>query len=153
MVLWSSGWSFLLVALFYGLTDMPGWRAWAYPFVAIGANAIFVPAAYGGLGMSYRLYLAVVRIIAEACASTGIIYSTTFNGLKSLIARLGTQDFPRVRMGIAPDHPIQDTARFVLQPFPRGAREELDRMLWRAADAVEAILSEGIDRAMALFNE
>ena len=52
---------------------------------AIGANAIFVPAAYGGLGMSYRLYLAVVKIIAEACASTGIIYSTTFNGLKSLI--------------------------------------------------------------------
>jgi acyl-CoA dehydrogenase len=52
---------------------------------AIGANAIFVPAAFGGLGMSYRLYLAVVKIIAEACASTGIIYSTTFNGLKSLI--------------------------------------------------------------------
>jgi alkylation response protein AidB-like acyl-CoA dehydrogenase len=51
----------------------------------IGANAIFVPPAYGGLGMSYRLYLAVVKIIAEACASTGIIYSTTFNGLKSLI--------------------------------------------------------------------
>src|SRR5260370_6825335 len=51
----------------------------------IGANAIFVPTAYGGLGMSYRLYLAVVKIIAEACASTGIIYSTTFNGLKSLI--------------------------------------------------------------------
>src|ERR1700694_4619562 len=52
---------------------------------AIGANAIFVPAAYGGLGMSYRLYLAVVKIIAEGCGSTGLIYSTTFNGLKSLI--------------------------------------------------------------------
>src|ERR1700719_3218689 len=51
----------------------------------IGANAIFVPAAYGGLGMSYRLFLAVVKMISEACASTGIIYSTTFNGLKSLI--------------------------------------------------------------------
>src|SRR5437764_9215096 len=35
---------------------------------AIGANAIFVPAAYGGLGLSYRLFLAVVKIIAEACA-------------------------------------------------------------------------------------
>src|SRR5207237_4848607 len=52
---------------------------------AIGANAIFVPAAYGGLGLSYRLFLAVVKIIAEACASTGIVYSTTFNGRKSLI--------------------------------------------------------------------
>jgi acyl-CoA dehydrogenase len=57
---------------------------------AIGANAIFVPAAYGGLGLSYRLFLAVVKIIAEACASTGIVYSTTFNGLKSLID-IGTE--------------------------------------------------------------
>src|SRR3989440_12240167 len=70
---------------------------------AIGANAIFVPAAYGGLGMSYRLYLAVVKIIAEACASTGIIYSTTFNGLKSLID-VGSEEqkrrlLPRIAAG------------------------------------------------------
>src|SRR5437763_2677670 len=70
---------------------------------AIGANAIFVPAAYGGLGMSYRLYLAAVKIIAEACASTGIIYSTTFNGLKSLID-IGTPEqkqrlLPRIAAG------------------------------------------------------
>src|SRR5437763_13872354 len=49
---------------------------------AIGANAIFVPAAYGGLGMSYRLYLAVVKIIAEDRGATRILYSTTLNGLK-----------------------------------------------------------------------
>jgi acyl-CoA dehydrogenase len=70
---------------------------------AIGANAIFVPAAYGGLGMSYRLYLAVVKMISEACASTGIIYSTTFNGLKSLID-MGTAEqrqrfLPRIAAG------------------------------------------------------
>jgi acyl-CoA dehydrogenase len=69
----------------------------------IGANAIFVPAAYGGLGMSYRLYLAVVKMISEACASTGIIYSTTFNGLKSLID-MGTAEqkqrfLPRIAAG------------------------------------------------------
>lgn len=74
------------------------------------------------------------------------------NGLKSIIARLGTQDFPRLRLGIAPDHPVQDMARFVLQPIPRSAREEVDRMLWTAADAVESFLIDGIDRAMGKFN-
>ena len=74
------------------------------------------------------------------------------NGLKSIIARLGTQEFPRVRMGIAPDHPVDDLARFVLQPFPRAARDEVDKMLWTAADAVESILVEGVEAAMQRFN-
>jgi PTH1 family peptidyl-tRNA hydrolase len=74
------------------------------------------------------------------------------NGLKSIIARLGTQEFPRVRMGIAPDHPVDDLARFVLQPFPRAARDEVDKMLWTAADAVESILVEGVETAMQRFN-
>ncbi len=51
----------------------------------LGMNAIFVPDAYGGTPMSYRLYLAVVKTIAEACAATGIIYATTFHGMKPLI--------------------------------------------------------------------
>jgi len=74
------------------------------------------------------------------------------NGLKSIIARLGTQEFPRVRMGIAPDHPVADMARFVLQPFPRAAREDVDKMLWTAADAVEAILLDGVEAAMQRYN-
>jgi len=52
---------------------------------ALGLNAIFVPEVYGGAPMSYRLYLAVVQAISEACASTGIIYATTFHGMKPLI--------------------------------------------------------------------
>lgn len=52
---------------------------------ALGLNAIFVPEAYGGAPMSFRLYLAVVRRIAEACASTGIIYATNFHAMKPLI--------------------------------------------------------------------
>lgn len=74
------------------------------------------------------------------------------NGLKSIIARLGTQDFPRVRLGIAPDHPVADLARYVLQPFPRAAREHVDTMLWTAADAVESILVDGVERTMAKYN-
>jgi alkylation response protein AidB-like acyl-CoA dehydrogenase len=51
----------------------------------LGLNAIFVPEAYGGAPMRYRLYLEVVALIAEACASTGIIYATNFHGMKPLI--------------------------------------------------------------------
>jgi alkylation response protein AidB-like acyl-CoA dehydrogenase len=52
---------------------------------ALGLNGLFVPEEFGGAPMSYRLYLAVVEEIAAACAATGIIYATTFHGMKPLI--------------------------------------------------------------------
>ena len=52
---------------------------------ALGLNAIFVPEEWGGAPMSYRLYLEVMAIVSEACASTGIIYGTSFHGMKPLI--------------------------------------------------------------------
>ena len=58
---------------------------------AMGLNAIFVPEAYGGAPMSYRLYLECVSIVSEACASTGIIYATNFHGMKPLID-FGTEE-------------------------------------------------------------
>lgn len=51
----------------------------------LGLNAIFVPEAFGGAPTSYALYLECVKIISEACASTGIIYATNFHGMKPLI--------------------------------------------------------------------
>ena len=58
---------------------------------ALGLNALFVPEAYGGAPMSIRLYLRVVQIISEACASTGIIYATNYHGMKPLID-VGTEE-------------------------------------------------------------
>jgi acyl-CoA dehydrogenase len=52
---------------------------------ALGLNGLFVPEAYGGNPMRYRLYLECVRIISQACAATGIIYATNFHGMKPLI--------------------------------------------------------------------
>src|SRR5436190_24012755 len=46
---------------------------------ALGLNAMFVPEAYGGAGLSYAAYLACVREISGACASTGIIWATNFH--------------------------------------------------------------------------
>jgi acyl-CoA dehydrogenase len=51
----------------------------------LGLNAMFVPEAYGGSPVSYAAYLACVREISAACASTGIIWATTFHAMKPLI--------------------------------------------------------------------
>jgi PTH1 family peptidyl-tRNA hydrolase len=74
-------------------------------------------------------------------------------GLKSIIDRLRTQDFARVRMGVKPDHPIANLSDFVLAPIAKRDREQLDAMLERAADAVTSILNGGVERAQSLFNE
>jgi len=52
---------------------------------SLGLNTVFIPEAFGGAPMRYKLYLEIVSIISEACASTGIIYATTFHGMKPLI--------------------------------------------------------------------
>ncbi len=51
----------------------------------LGMNGIFVPAEFGGTPMSYALYLECTKIIAAACASTGVIYATNFNGMRPLV--------------------------------------------------------------------
>ncbi len=73
------------------------------------------------------------------------------NGVKSIIAALKTDVFVRVRVGIRPDHPI-DATQYVLAPFERELRSEVDEMVSYTADAVEAIVAEGATRAMAKFN-
>jgi len=70
---------------------------------ALGLNAMFVPEAYGGAPMSYLAYLACVREISKACASTGIIWATNFHGIKPLIT-YGSEEqkarlLPRVAEG------------------------------------------------------
>ena len=53
---------------------------------ALGLNSMFVPEAYGGAGLSYAAYLACVREISKACASTGVIWATNFHAMGPLIA-------------------------------------------------------------------
>jgi len=70
---------------------------------ALGLNAMFVPEAYAGAGLSYAAYLACVREISAACASTGIIWATNFHAIKPLID-FGTEEqkrrlLPRIAEG------------------------------------------------------
>lgn len=74
------------------------------------------------------------------------------NGLKSIIAKLGTHDFPRLRFGIAPEYPITNASDFVLSEFPKKDREALAELVAQAADAVEVILTKGIADAMSKYN-
>ena len=74
------------------------------------------------------------------------------NGLKSIIAALGTDEFTRLRIGIQPDHPLANTKPFVLDSFPRAARAEVEKVLERSAGAVRTILREGVLKAMSEYN-
>jgi peptidyl-tRNA hydrolase, PTH1 family len=74
------------------------------------------------------------------------------NGLKSIIAALKTDEFVRLRIGIQPEHPVGDQKRFVLDEFPSSVRDEVEKILERSADALRAIIRDGIDKAMALYN-
>jgi len=74
-------------------------------------------------------------------------------GLKSIIERLGSGEFARVRMGVKPDHPVSDLASFVLSKIPKRDHKTLEGVLDRAADAIEVVLGEGVERAMQRFNE
>lgn len=74
------------------------------------------------------------------------------NGLKSIIAHLGTKDFPRVRVGISRPGPGRDTADYVLGRFAPDERKFLSVLVAGAADAVEVTLAKGLAAAMTAFN-
>jgi peptidyl-tRNA hydrolase, PTH1 family len=74
-------------------------------------------------------------------------------GLQSIIERIGSQDFPRLRLGIKPEHAVGNLPDFVLSQIPKREREALEQVLERAVDAVNVIIQDGVERAMSLFNE
>lgn len=76
----------------------------------------------------------------------------THNGMRSIVETIGSIEFGRVRMGIQPDHPVEDAAQFVLAPFGKQQRASVDEFVERGAKAVLAILNDGVVAAMNQFN-
>jgi PTH1 family peptidyl-tRNA hydrolase len=74
------------------------------------------------------------------------------NGLKSIIGCLRTEEFIRLRIGIQPEHPLRDTKDFVLENFSKTNFETVEKVLEQSAEAIRAVLSDGIEKAMAQFN-
>ena len=78
--------------------------------------------------------------------------SAGHNGVESVIGALGTQEFLRIRMGVGPDHPVGDGAKYVLSQFKKSQYPVIDQVLDTAFDAVKIILAEGVQAAMNRFN-
>jgi len=78
--------------------------------------------------------------------------SAGHNGMESVIDALGTQEFLRVRLGVAPDRKIADGMRYLLAPFRKARLKALDAVLDTAAEAVNVIVKEGPAAAMNRFN-
>jgi len=78
--------------------------------------------------------------------------SAGHNGLRSIFEHLGSQDFPRLRIGIGRPPGRMDPADYVLQDFGDAEREILSEALDRAAHSVRAFAVEGIEAAMTRYN-
>lgn len=75
------------------------------------------------------------------------------NGVKSIIRALGTHEFARIRLGVQPEHPVEDLAEYVLAPMRKAQLEVAAEMVEKAAEAVEVILTDGLARAMNRYNK
>jgi peptidyl-tRNA hydrolase, PTH1 family len=91
--------------------------------------------------------LPFTRLRARARGSAG-----GHNGLKSVIARLGTMEFPRLRLGVGRGEGRRDLADHVLAKFEKGEKADLEMFITRAADAAEMFAVEGIDKVMNTYN-
>lgn len=78
--------------------------------------------------------------------------NSTHNGLQSIISSIGSDEFIRVRMGVQPKQMWGDRRDYVLSQMNREERQAAEEMAVTAADAVEVILTEGVEKAMTKFN-
>jgi len=74
------------------------------------------------------------------------------NGMESILGALNTDEFLRIRLGIAPDRKVADGAKFVLMPFRKAQEKTVVEIIETAAQAVDVILREGPAAAMNRFN-
>jgi PTH1 family peptidyl-tRNA hydrolase len=112
-----------------------------------------------GLMQFYKIELAdSLVVVDEAQLETGRLRirpegsAGGHNGLKSLIASLGTNVFPRMRIGVGRGDTRRDLADHVLARFEPEERSVIDDAIGRAADAAESFVAEGIQPAMNRFN-
>ena len=74
------------------------------------------------------------------------------NGVSDVIAKIGTQAFPRVRLGVHPGHALSSGKDYLLSRFTRRQNEKLDAFVDLGADAAESIIAEGVEKSMTKYN-
>jgi PTH1 family peptidyl-tRNA hydrolase len=78
--------------------------------------------------------------------------SAGHNGMESILGALGTDEFLRIRLGVAPERKVADGVKYLLTPFQKALEKVIDEILETAAQAVEVILKDGPSAAMNRFN-
>ena len=78
--------------------------------------------------------------------------SAGHNGIESIIGALGTQDFLRIRIGVAPDRKVSDGQSYLLVPLRKAELQVVDGILDTVEEVVKVILKEGPAAAMNRFN-
>jgi PTH1 family peptidyl-tRNA hydrolase len=78
--------------------------------------------------------------------------SAGHNGMESILGALGTDEFLRIRLGVAPERKVADGVEYLLTPFRKAMEKVVDEILETAAQAVEVILKDGPSAAMNRFN-
>ena len=78
--------------------------------------------------------------------------SAGHNGMESILGALGTDEFLRIRLGVAPDRKVADSVQYLLTPFRKVHDKVIDEVLDMAMQAVEVVLKEGPAAAMNRFN-
>jgi PTH1 family peptidyl-tRNA hydrolase len=92
-----------------------------------------------------QLPLGTIRIHPDGSAGS-------HNGAKSVISALSSQEFARLRLGCGPEHPVSSRREHVLRPMKKAELEVAAEMVGEAGDAVEMILTQGLDAAMTRYN-
>ena len=92
-----------------------------------------------------QLPLGTIKINGDGSAGS-------HNGAKSVIGSIGTQQFARLRLGAGTEHQLGSRREYVLRPMKKAELEVAAEMLGEAGDAVELILTQGLDAAMTKYN-
>ncbi len=92
-----------------------------------------------------QLPLGTIRVHPDGSAGS-------HNGAKSVIGSVGTQQFARLRLGCGADHPVSSRKQYVLRPMKKAELELASEMIGDAVDAVELILTQGLEAAMNKYN-
>jgi len=119
---------------------------------ASGAAVAWLLSRYGGTSRDLLLIsddfnLPFGRIRIRERGSAG-----GHNGLESVFRSLGTEEVPRLRLGVGEETLPEDKAEFVLADFPPDRMRDLEEMILKAGDAVDFILREGVSKAMSVYN-
>ncbi len=151
------------------LLSMLGITVMGFMAPVLGQTLLMLPQTYMNLsgeavGEAARFYKVppgrVIVVSDEMALPPGVIRvrpggsAGGHNGLKSIIAALGTEQFPRIRLGVGePPHPDYDTADWVLGRFAGEDVKLMEDAAARAAQAVRSYITDGAEKTMGRFNQ